>query len=330
MSSDLQLRHPHTEVGLAEVLQVCVALGVQEGHLTKWLAGSLGLFWRPTAISGQAIHEPVKPPAQTPTTAPARPETPETATDFEQKKLNLLKPVSRDPSTFEMALGNELEQIKKAKEIRPAAYRAHEVRPAFQPLLLERWFQGIFTTMLATPATTPEIDFRKLEVCLIRGDAFAQLPLKTRRNLRKGVHILLDRSESMQPFWRDQAELVARLRRMLGTPLIRETSFEFDPLRPVEDRLQWCMPMPCQFPEGTPLLLVTDFGGGQNPSAARGMDWEPWQPLLELARRHRCRVFALVANTAEFFPAELNRFLDGALEWDRQTSPNIAAQKCPR
>ena len=38
-------RHPRSEVGLAEVLQASITLGVRGGPRAQWLAEALGLTW---------------------------------------------------------------------------------------------------------------------------------------------------------------------------------------------------------------------------------------------------------------------------------------------
>jgi hypothetical protein len=318
--------HRRSEVGLAEALQACAVLGVHEGRHRQWLAESLGLVWTASTVHTDPTGTIDSVSQPTPSALSAA----DASTKEEPKRLKLLNPVGQEQMAFQKLFETQVDQVRRAVEIKPATFAASEERPALQPLLLERWFQGIFTAVLATPVPSGEIDFRELESSVFRGGISAQLPFKSKARLVKGVHVLLDRSESMQPFLRDQTELVARLRGLLGEAPVQHTWFEYDPLRPVESRLSWHTPMPRHFREQTPVLLVTDFGSGLDPSTARSMEFDPWLPVLQLARSSHCRIFALIACSPNFWPIELSRFVDGSLLWDRETSPQSAARLCRR
>jgi hypothetical protein len=315
-------RHPRSEIGLAEAVQVCRTLGVRDGPRAQWLAESLGLTW-------QLIARPDQTMPVTPRDSPvSRETTPQTAPPaMETRKLTLLNPVASEPMVFEKIFAGRTQEIRTATEIRPASLVESEQRPEFQPLFLDRWFQGIFTAVLAVRVRSQEIDFRKLERSVIQGEYFTQLPFKLRTKLVKGVHVLLDRSESMQPFWRDEAELLARLRRMLGDVLVQHSWFEFEA---ATSRIIWRTPPPAQFRMETPVLIVTDFGSGSDPLSVRMMNWEPWLPVLERARSSHASIFALIPSSTGFWPAAIDRFIDCSLLWDRETSPQTAARLCRR
>lgn len=313
-------RHSRSEIGLTEALQACDALGVRDGVYAQWLAECLGLTWQESiAEPGQKQPDPSDgTPGSTESSAT---ETPPTT---EIRKLKLLDPVATEPMAFEQVFEKQADRIRSAVEIRPASFAAGTDRPDFRPLFLDRWFQGIFTAVLGVKVLSSEIDFRKLERYVVQEEFFTQLPFKTRTKLVKGVYVLLDRSESMQPFWRDQAELIKRLHRMLGTELVQFSWFEYDPN---SRHILWRNPR--QFRIETPVLLVTDFGRGKAPAAAQTMDWEPWQRLiLEPAQSSRSPVFALIPAARNFWPVTVDSFIDCALLWDRETSPLIAARQC--
>jgi hypothetical protein len=313
-------KHPRSEIGLTEALQICDALGVRDGVYAQWLAECLGLTWI------ESIAEPGQKEKETLAETPGSKESSATETPpkTETRKLKLLDPVATEPMAFEQVFEGQAERIRNAAEIRPASFAAGTDRPDFQPLFLDRWFQGIFSAVLGVKVLSSEIDFRKLERYVIEEEFFTQLPFKTRTKLVKGVYVLLDRSESMQPFWRDQAELIERLHRMLGAALVQFSWFEYDAN---SRRIVWRKPR--QFRIETPVLLVTDFGRGKAPAGAQTMDWEPWQRLiLEPAQSSRSPVFALIPAAKRFWPATVDRFIDCALLWDRETSPLMAARQC--
>jgi hypothetical protein len=242
----------------------------------------------------------------------------------------MLKPVSQEPIVFEQHFSGHADNIREAEEISPATLERAQARPFYQPLFFERWSQGIFSAVLPTLMASREIDFRRLERNVAHGETLAEIPYKLRANLVKGVHVLLDHSETMQPFWRDEMELIARLRRLLGEALVQHTWFEIDPDRPIATRLRWRSSAPRKLHEGTPLLLVTDFGVGLEVIAGRFMDWDPWRPIFQLAESSRSRVIALLPSSPALWPAGLKRFVASMLLWDRETSPHTAARSCRR
>jgi len=317
----LKDRHHRSAIGLAEALQVCSVLGVREGTEAQWLAECLGFLWKESAAEQEKTQPSISPNPQ------ALPETPTTGVNpnLETKKLKLLDSVGQEPMAFETVFEGHTTKIRNAVEIEPASLARSEERPAFQPLFLDRWFQGIFTAVLGIRVPSQEIDYRKLERYVIQGEFFTQLPLKARTKLVKGVHVLLDRSESMQPFGRDQVELLARLRRMLGGALVQHSWFEYESSAA---RIIWRTSRPGQFRMETPVLIVTDFGNGSDPLGARTMDWEPWWPIFDQARCSRSRILALIACSPGFWPPGINTFVDCSLVWDRDTSPQTAARLC--
>lgn len=319
----LKERHVRSEIGLAEVLQACTALGLPEGEQAQWLAECLGLTWT-TSSAKREQPQPATPTSQPPTAEGLANEAP---LKQDLKKLELLNPVGQEPMAFEQVFEGHTEKIRNAAEIKPASLAESQTRPDFQPLFLDRWFQGIFTSVLGVRVPTQEIDFRKLERYVIQGEFFTQLPFKARTKLVKGVHVLLDRAESMQPFWRDETELLSRLRRMLGDVLVQHSWFEFDRSA---SRIDWLTPMPGQFRMETPVLIVTDFGSGAVQFVAQTMNWEPWRPILDQAFCSRSRVFALIPSLPKFWPAAIGTFTDCSLLWDRDTSPQTAARLCRR
>ncbi|WP_395739926.1 hypothetical protein [Prosthecobacter sp.] len=322
-------RNTRTEVGLAEALQASAMLGVQGGVHAQWLATALGLVWQEKAA---ALPAPVAAPDGSPLAGqtPA-PQPPRSAPAPAAKKLKLLQPVEEKPLLFEQHFGKLKDEILAAGEIAPSTLRQALERPRHLPLLEERWFQGIFTAALATSADSREIDFRTLERHLSQDRPLETLPFKKHGTLTKGVHVLLDRSESMQPFWRDQSELVARLQRLLGVALVKEAWFEMAPFGPAASRLQWSDMEAPTFHEQMPVLLVTDFGVGQDATAASHMDWAPWQPLFQLAESSHAPITALLPSDKEHcWPAGLAARTVSALLWDRETSPRTALRSCPR
>ena len=93
----IQRRHLHSEVGLAEVLQVVTILGVSGGVWAQWLAEALGLTWNEGANTPMPASTDTSGDRSVPSalSALADPDLPEV------KHLRLLEQESQDPIVFE-------------------------------------------------------------------------------------------------------------------------------------------------------------------------------------------------------------------------------------
>ena len=311
------------EVGLNEVLLACNVLGVREGRYTQWLANALGLACVDNNVNTEEENN-----NQFSAQKESAGKRSSTENNIQLKKLKLIEPIAHEPITFELVFEPYIEKIRHSSSLKPANFSDNNQQLPYQPLFQKRWVQGIFTMMLSTKIFSNEIDFRKLEQIVAKDENFTQLPFKSKASLVKGVHILLDRSESMQPFWRDQTELVVQISRLLGKELVQCFCFEYDPLSPINSRLIWTTQKPRKFREKTPILIITDFGRGLDPIGSKFLEWEPWEPIFKLAKSSGCRTFALIPALSQFWPINLNRFVDAALLWDSNTSPRDATRQC--
>ena len=317
-------RNNHSEVGLSEFIQADVALNpcTEEHH--KWLAHALGFSWIETetiklSAKKEVLHAQKMDQIEINDGPIAR---------EISGSLELLDPVDHIPTTFELAFKNHTKKIRSAIDIKPPSEIFRGDSCNFRPLFREQWFLGIISTVLAIQEESREIDHHQLRRIISKAHVFERLPLLTRSTVSRGVHVLLDHSESMQPFWRDQDELVNRLQRILGKIKVKIDWFEYNVFRPIESRLFWHTRMPNRFTDKTPILVVSDFGIGDNPSLARYMEWDPWFPVLQRARSSHCRTFALIPAPSTYWPEDINRFFNGFLIWDRKTSPQTAARVC--
>ncbi|MBK8211945.1 MAG: hypothetical protein IPK78_20385 [Rhodospirillales bacterium] len=167
-------------------------------------------------------------------------------------------------------------------------------RLPLEPLFKPSWTRGILGAALATAAEEGAIDVERMIDNLARGRPIRQVPRARVPTLRNGLHIVLDKREAMNPFLRDQAQLLESVRRIVG----REATLVFDMARtPLRVRRGgtlrgWFDYRPP--PAGTPVLLVTDLGIGQPAFASDIVPHRDWHAFAQLLRQAGCPALAFV------------------------------------
>ena len=176
------------------------------------------------------------------------------------------------------------------------------------------------TLLLAGPEPSRVLDVRRLERTVLRGVPLVAVPWRVRRSLRRGVELWVDTSESMEPYARDQAELVRGLRGVVGKAAVRVRCFELDPLAPATRQVHWDEgDEPRTMVAGTPVLIVSDFGISRAVARGRPASGQSLAPWTARARERGSRVMGLIPASESAWPATLSTLLTG-FEWDRSLS----------
>lgn len=308
-----------SEVGLAELFLALAMFKPNSSETCALIAKTLGLEWRET--KAKVTSYPYLPPKpivdllvdEELTTELKMPDKmPEHQSPAE------LEPIGYEDQVHEILFNNPI--LESMQELEPTDVTLHMKSPKYQPLLRDEWFRGLMSAMLATPRASKDIDWRVLKKRLANGQPLDRLPWRQQSTLERGVQLYLDRSDSMQPFWHDEKELINRLQRLLGSRNVQVRWLEIDPWVSTGSRLKWHSPPPSQLPIETPLLIVSDFGIGEKLFGEGVMGLEPWLPLLDLAKNHNCPVIALVPTPESFWPNKLKQLIPNAFVWDHDTS----------
>lgn len=199
-----------------------------------------------------------------------------------------------------------------------AALQYEATVPPFEPLLAPVITRAVLTSAAATPAGDGPIDIDRLihDVALRR--PIRELPRLSTITLRRGAQILVDRSESMQPFQFDADDLAARLQRVASQGSTQLLYFDEDPTIvnetwPVGEGRLHDLP-----PAGTPLILITDLGI-RDLRSNRARTRPYWWEFATKALRRRCPVIAFVPYPLSRWPVGLNGLIT-PLPWDRKTT----------
>lgn len=220
-----------------------------------------------------------------------------------------------------------LEEVDLLEEPGPAV-----PPPEPDPLLRPVWVRSILSGTLATLTSDGPLDVERL----VRAVAFAapvrRVPRRPWPTLARGVQVLVDRSESMAPFARDQTWLVAEILKVAGKETTQVLYFDGLPAwgaGPGSRRLwreyhPWHTP-----PAGTAVLLVSDLGLGIPLLGARAAGVASWRQFAEDLARAGCPAVAFVPYGPRRWPRELRRAFH-LLHWDPKTSVHTVRREIGR
>lgn len=195
--------------------------------------------------------------------------------------------------------------------------------PPFIPLLTPQWTRGILSKALATASANGPLDIERATEMLARHERVDRLPTLREWTLRRGVQLLLDKSQAMMPFTRDQTWLLGEIRDVVGADRMRVLRFTGSPLRGAGVGLK--SPPPYEPPPpGTPVILLTDLGISRPPLAADWADEEEWVEFAELVGRAQCPLAAFVPYKPERWPQRLAQALT-VVQWSRATTAATVA-----
>ena len=221
------------EVSLADVIRSFLCLNPRDETTRRAVAGLLGFDWpteTPESVGGKDPPAPLPDPDMTP---------PDVDPGIDQPPSSVPAPVT-DPAT-------PLHQLQPlspgASPVGPPLWAGIDALTPFRcathlkgvarhdPLLHPQWSWAILAGGLATPAADGPVDVEKLIEVVARGRPVDRIPRRPVPSLRRGVQVLVDVGEAMQPFARDQRALVDEVRRVVGPELVIRLDFHGCPSR---------------------------------------------------------------------------------------------------
>ncbi len=197
----------------------------------------------------------------------------------------------------------------------PVESRHAGSRPPHVPLFDPIEADPILGAVVATPGPGNEIDVERVVSMIAKGRPLLEIPYRVRPSLFRGVRVLADLGPAMQPFRRDQDQMVERLFLLVGAGNVQVQWYEDTPLRrcgsgPVSSWQPFEPPHP-----GTPVLVLGDLGIGGHCGNVES----DWLELADLLAHRESRLTALVPYEDSRWPAPLTAAIDMVV-WDRTTN----------
>lgn len=315
------MRQRSADIGLSDVFLSLRFLSPESETTRKAIVNALGFEWEAPGISSEQ-KDPNAEGFSSPSVPAPQVEVSEQSQISAPDNITILHPQQEtDVDSIDIFAGVEWENLDMLAETK---IDEHFKKPRYVSLLKENWFRGIMSLILSTSMPTPKIDLKLLEKSITRLLPIEHVPYRLHQTLELGVQILLDVSESMQPFWRDEANLIVSLSHLLDEHKTRVFEFELEMFS--ERRIVWQVGSSELLQWKVPILIVTNFGFGGEQRVSKIRDCEPLRALLERAKNKKCPVAALVPLPEQNFPSDLKKFIPFSFVWDHGTSPQIVSR----
>ncbi|WP_158709311.1 MULTISPECIES: hypothetical protein [unclassified Streptomyces] len=173
--------------------------------------------------------------------------------------------------------------------------------------------RAVFLAVASTYRGGHTVDHDRLLELVVRSLAGGPLgrprvPYRQRATTRAGVHLLLDRGESMRPFRDDQAWLAALAARVVPSDRLTVLDFRLRRGASRDGGRTW-EPHPVP-PHGRPVLLMSDLGRLRPPLPGRNHATPAqWLPYLRRLCRAGTPVVCLTPHPVREYPAAIRQLV---------------------
>ncbi len=187
--------------------------------------------------------------------------------------------------------------------------------PDFSPLT--RWVRLLPYLHRAAQCRTAgsRLDMHKIVSRLSQGEILQQLPHQPHSSWSSDIHIVLDRSDRLTPYWEDQTWLATRLTRLLPTATYKLAMFWEGMKEPAfadESHGDYQPPG-----AGGLVLVLGDLGSLSKQSNLQ----QTWHTFAQRLRNRDCRALALLPCSSSL-PRSPHNSLWQTLHWERQPHLN--------
>jgi len=173
-----------------------------------------------------------------------------------------------------------------------------------------KWQRAIITKLASVTVPLGEPDLERVVDRIASGQALLTIPRRGIPTTAKGLQMLIDQGDSLEPFRLDVAELVRAFQRTVGPARVAVQSFRGLPEWGCAIGIEWAdYRLP---PAGTSVVVVSDLGLAPCPPmaiAASTSGWRKFFGRLARQRHHYTRELACVASLAARIEPQLLRLL---------------------
>jgi hypothetical protein len=191
--------------------------------------------------------------------------------------------------------------------------------PPVAPLFRPRWTRHLISGALSTSGDSGSIDFERLCEAMARMQPVVRLPCHPLPTLKRGVQVLVDQGEGMQPFIEDQEQMLRCIVRVVGKDKATVMGFAGSPLRGAGESSRWEWREYRPPGQGTPVLLMTDLGIRQSTRWSEWADEAEWLAFARTLNRSGNPLAALVPYGRDRWPASLRTAVK-IIHWDQRTT----------
>lgn len=261
----------HAGVGLADLVRAFVLLEPGSDDQRRRIAQVLGFQngpqdRKPRVETHGTVDDHAAKPVQ------SEPPSKNNAARGPAESPGELLPVSRQVDWME-TFATDIEGVKPLPPEELRRMRVPELAPLFKPRLL----RDIVIRLGGTDGARGAVDLRRLVADVASARPVRRIAYLPRWTTRRGVQIIADSGEGMQPFIGDIKQLLAAFRQFLGLSLVSLVEVDGSPRRLVGKG--WELPVYRRPPGGTPVVLLSALGTCPFATEQIGPAW------LELTQR---------------------------------------------
>jgi len=231
--------------------------------------------------------------------------------------IPLLTPVRAAPAvrSASAVTGASLPRVVEERHLSP-------VLP-YQPLFPPASTPAILQQALSRQVAEGAIDIPALVETLARRQPVAAVRRRAVPTLRYGVQVLVDLGPAMQPFRRDQAEIMKQIISVVGREKVTVKYFAYCPVRKAGPGPRWTWRPYQPPPRHTPILLLSDLGIGGPTGDFRRSTRAEWREFGRIAAGNGSEVIAFLVYPPSRWPTWLPA-LGRGLTWDRGATARSA------
>ncbi len=191
--------------------------------------------------------------------------------------------------------------------------------PRHVPLFPPRSTARLLQAALSRRVLEGRLDVTKLVDQIAGRRPVTALPREPVQTLRFGAQVLVDLGIGMEPFARDQEDVLRHIRATVGAENTKVVYFEDCPLRgaghgPPRTWRAYRAPAP-----GTRVLVLSDLGLGGLGDDPHSSTRNEWEEFARTVRRHECEPIAFVPLPQSRWPRWAAAAM-GLISWDRGTT----------
>ncbi len=304
-----------SELNLGDLAQALSDLKPRDEESRLAIATALGMHWMPAIAPKSRVRKKVKHKTE-------RHVETASAGDFER----LPPPERVIKSRLEHTRSEESAPAISVAPLEASGSESDPQTLLLEPLFFPRWTRAILSAGLATNSDVGPVDVDRIVEILARGESLKTLPLISTPTLTRGVQLLIDRSEAMTPFIRDQVRLHKEIVATVGGDRVTTLRFVGCPIRGAGSGVEpsWSAYEPPL--SKAPVLLLTDLGIGTPRLNEDRAGIDEWLLFIERVKKAKCPLLAFVPYAQSRWPPELASRMS-IIQWDRKTSAITVCNK---
>ena len=194
-------------------------------------------------------------------------------------------------------------------------YKSPKQEKIFSPLFDPNHERAIFQDTLYTEVAEGEILLDNFIEHIVKGRPIEEILYESVPTFRNGVQVILDTSESLAPFYRDQQALIGNMQTMLGKGMVKIHPFYGFPFGSKEEVKSYLHENLKLIP-GVPVLFLSDLGLLNTDDLSKRDERKHWLYFCEFVGELGSRAIAYIPVPEQHWGKTLQKSCD-LYYWDR-------------